>query len=156
MLDNQSCQAVHALCVFSEISASVFLINFQHPITIGMLPCLTCSFHKTPHVEVEAKSTPISMVYNCLQNTIHGVSSCMNKIPAPNGTLWQSVVNLISHLRVTYINFSFYPYTLMSALYTQCLPEFCKKKNHRHITRVGFEPMTFAIVIWYSTLVSHK
>ena len=39
-------------------------------------------------------------------------------------------------------------------MYTQYLPEFCKK-NHRHITRVGFEHKTFAIleiviIIYYS------
>ena len=31
------------------------------------------------------------------------------------------------------------------ALDTQYLPEFCEK-NHRHITQVGFEPTTFAIL----------
>ena len=31
-------------------------------------------------------------------------------------------------------------------LYTQYFPESCKKKIHRHSTRVGFEPTTFAIL----------
>ena len=32
------------------------------------------------------------------------------------------------------------------ALYTQYLREFGEKLNHRHITPVGFEPTTFAIL----------
>ena len=37
---------------------------------------------------------------------------------------------------------------MCEALYTQYFPESCEK-NHRHFTRVGFEPVTFAI--WEST-----
>ena len=32
------------------------------------------------------------------------------------------------------------------ALYTQYFPELSKKKSRGHNTRVGFEPMTFAIL----------
>ena len=27
-----------------------------------------------------------------------------------------------------------------NTVYTQYFPEFCEEKNHKHITRVGFEP----------------
>ena len=49
------------------------------------------------------------------------------------------VYNLYFHIYVW-----FYPYTLL-ALYTQYLHKLCEQ-NHRHITRVGFEPTTLAIL----------
>ena len=36
---------------------------------------------------------------------------------------------------------------MFEALYTRYVPEFCEKKNHSQITRVGFEPMTFVSLI---------
>ena len=41
----------------------------------------------------------------------------------------------------------FYPYVhqCMTALYTRYFPESCEH-SHRHITRVGFEPTTLAIL----------
>ena len=48
------------------------------------------------------------------------------------------------------VQFVFNPYTLttsvVSSLYTQYLPELSGNKNHRHITWVGFEPTTLAIL----------
>ena len=45
------------------------------------------------------------------------------------------------------INFGFYSYTdVCKHCILSTFPSPVKKKNHRHITLVGFEPVTFAIL----------